>query len=434
VRVRRIREAIRNVPDARSARPARTSPPGTRRIWSPRGRRRCAAARYVRSVTFPGAGRTADALRTIALLVVVTAPTAMDLLWVARSPESVVPMTIMVAVVSVPLIWRSRAPAPVFWTVTVCTSAGLVALSVAGLSSSVFTVVPMAAAAYQLALHGRPWSTLRFAITLVTVVGLNLVVLYRIAPAPYRSYEGALFAVFLVLSTWSVGLVTRQRLDAADQRAHLESERSRNAARDERERMARELHDGLAHHLTALVLRAEAARARQARASGAGVAAPADLTADLTAIAADGRHAVRETGAILDMLRGNRAAPGVAQLPDLVAAARSTGRDVRFRRTGPPPPAAVGATSYRVIQEALTNACRHGADGKVDVDVRHESGGTTIIVTNPVGLTATGFSSGRPGLGIIGIRERVAELGGEVRVARTTGRFTLRAWMPGVTP
>jgi signal transduction histidine kinase len=96
--------------------------------------------------------------------------------------------------------------------------------------------------------------------------------------------------------------------------------------------------------------------------------------------------------------------------------------------------AADGATSYRVIQEALTNASRHGADGKVQIDLRHEAGGTTIVVTNPVGLTATGFSSGRPGLGIIGIRERVAELGGEVRVAHTTGRFTLRAWMPGVAP
>ena len=134
------------------------------------------------------------------------------------------------------------------------------------------------------------------------------------------------------------------------------------------------------------------------------------------------------------MLRGNRAAPGVAQLPDLVAAARSSGRDVRFHRTGPPPPAAVSATSYRVIQEALTNACRHGTDGEVHVDLRHEAGGTTIIVTNPVGITATGFTSDRPGLGIIGIRERVAELGGEVRVAHTTSSFTLRAWMPGIAP
>ena len=127
-----------------------------------------------------------------------------------------------------------------------------------------------------------------------------------------------------------------------------------------------------------------------------------------------------------------RPAPGFDQLDDLVELARSSGSTVSFSRTGVGSSTRAGATSYRVVQEALTNARRHGAWREVDVVVSQENGGTTIIVSNPVdaaALVARGAGE-RPGLGLIGIRERVAEHGGEVWVSRTADRFTLRTWIP----
>ncbi|WP_309620648.1 histidine kinase [Salinibacterium sp.] len=375
--------------------------------------------------------RVREAAQTAALLVGVTAPVAIDLLWVARIPESVVPMTALTAIVALPLIWRALAPAAVFWSIAAMTGVGLIALSVPGLASSIMTMLPMAAAAYQLALVGRPVSTTRFALTLVVLFTIDLVVLYQVAPAG-AAWQGSALALFLILFAWSVGLGTRQRLEAARDRAQLESERAQHAAHDERERIARELHDGLAHHLTALVLRTEAARARQSRSSERTSDKTVDLSADLTAIAENGRRAVDEITVILDVLRGVRPAPGFDQLDDLVELARSSGSTVRFSRTGVGSSTRAGATSYRVVQEALTNARRHGAWREVDVVVSQENGGTTIIVSNPVDAAAlVPRSAGeRPGLGLTGIRERVAEHGGEVWVSRTADRFTLRTWIP----
>lgn len=373
-----------------------------------------------------------DAARTVALLIAVTAPVAIDLGLVSRVAfSSVVSMTVLTAIVAVPLIWRARAPAAVFWTVTAITGFGLVLLSQAGLESSIMSCLPIAAGAYQLALVGRPLSSTRFALTLLVLLGANLVVLYQIAPL-YARWQGSVLALFLILLAWSAGLATRQRLEAARHRAELESERAEHAAHDERERIARELHDGLAHNLTALVLRAEAARAKQSRRSEVDSDDNPDISDDLAAIARDGRRAVDEITIILDVLRGVRPASGFEQLDDLVELARSSGATVTFSRSGVGTVGETGATAYRVIQEALTNARRHGAWREVDVAVTHQDRGTSIVVSNPVDATASvgRGENERPGLGLTGIRERVAQHGGEVWVSRTTDTFTVRAWIP----
>jgi signal transduction histidine kinase len=380
--------------------------------------------------------RARSGSRTIALLFAVTVPVAIDLTWVATIPDSAVPMTILTGVVALPLIWRARAPAAVFWTIAVLTGFGLILLSLRGFGSSIMTCLPMAAAAYHLALVGRSHSSAGFASTLIVLFGIDLLVLYQVAPVD-AAWQGSALALFLVLFAWSAGLETRQRLGAARDRAQLESERARHAAHDERERIARELHDGLAHHLTALVLRAEAARARQARrpliTRGVSTSGETpDVYEDLRAIAADGRRAVDEITVILDVLRGVRPAPGFDELDELVARVRLSGSEVSFTLTGKFPSASIGATTYRVVQEALTNARRHGARRKVEVVVNQANHGTTIIVSNPVDSTfsAARVSGERSGLGITGIRERVAGHGGDVWVERTADRFTLRAWVP----
>jgi signal transduction histidine kinase len=375
--------------------------------------------------------RVRESARTIALLLAVTVPVAIDLAWVGRIPESVVPMTSLTALVALPLIWRDRAPAVVFWTIAALTGVGLVILSIPGLASSIMTCLPMAAGAYQLALVGRTLSTMRFALTLILLFAIDLIVLYRIAPE-YAAWQGSILALVLILFAWSAGLASRQGLEAARNREQLETERARHAAHDERERIARELHDGLAHHLTALVLRAEAARARQGSRPGDSSPEAAVVAEDLAAIADDGRGAVSEITVILDVLRGVREPPGLDQLDDLVALARSNGASVHFSRTGEKTPAIAGATVYRIVQEALTNARRHGARREVDVVVDQQHRGTTIVVSNPVDATDT-VDRGRderPGLGLTGIRERVAQLGGEVWVSRTADQFTLRTWIP----
>jgi signal transduction histidine kinase len=213
-------------------------------------------------------------------------------------------------------------------------------------------------------------------------------------------------------------------------RADRDAERERRlAVAEERARIARDLHDSAGHAINVIALRAGTARMRHDDDPGRSRAA-------LGEIEEIARETVAEIDEIVGTLRdrgsenGEVAAPaGLASLRTLVAQHSAGGLDVEVATAGSPRPlgAAVDAAAYRILQEALTNAARHGA-GAANVELAYGEATLRLTISNAV-------SDGRPrrtsgGHGLIGMRERATLLGGSLNAERTNGTFRLRAELP----
>jgi len=206
-------------------------------------------------------------------------------------------------------------------------------------------------------------------------------------------------------------------LVARAERLELEREqRDRAAAQEERGRIARELHDIAAHDLSAIVVQAGAAD-RLVDTD------PARAKAVLRDIRGQGRETLTALRQLVGVLRdgdtgGRTPQPGLARLDDLVAVARSAGMSVDVVVAGEPAPLGPLAdlTAFRVIQEALTNARRHAAGGRVDLRITHAAG-VSILVSNELRGRPGGGEQG--GHGLAGMRERVRQAGGSLRVGPT---------------
>ena len=233
-----------------------------------------------------------------------------------------------------------------------------------------------------------------------------------------------------------VGLMVFSSVSDDRKEAQVEAARA-SAVRDERARIARELHDVVAHHVSAMTIQAEAARSALPPESSRADAA-------LSAAATEGRTAMTELRTLLGVLRGpaGEAAlgpqPTLDDLDDVVAELRRGGLDVRFDRTvdaDADVPPAVRLSAFRIVQEALANVRKH-ADATV-VRVRVGTDGHAMIVE--VADDGRGTASFRnrpkaaaPGYGIIGMQERAALVGGTVEaVPRTDGPgWKVRAVLP----
>ncbi|MFC4056021.1 sensor histidine kinase [Actinomadura syzygii] len=242
----------------------------------------------------------------------------------------------------------------------------------------------------------------------------------------------------VVAGVWVLGLHMRTRrayLRSVEERAaRLEQERDNEvkmAMAAERARIARELHDVVAHNVSVIVVQADGAsyaidtdirRARQA----------------LETISNTGRLALAEMRRLLGVLRENddvgayAPQPGVAQLDDLIEQVRASGLPVIYEVEGVPVPMSEGRqlTVYRIVQEALTNTLKHGGP-RVAVSVRMRYSGEALeIQVDDDGRGAAAPDDGR-GHGLAGMRERVAVYGGRVRAApRSGGGFEVVAWIP----
>jgi signal transduction histidine kinase len=226
----------------------------------------------------------------------------------------------------------------------------------------------------------------------------------------------------------------RGRMRAVEERL-AESERTREAvvqrvAAEERLRIARELHDSLTHSISVVKVQAGVA-AHLARKRGEEV--PEALLA-IQEAAGDAARELRET---LDVLRGDsRQRPdgrGLRDLPRLVDQARSAGLSVDLRVSGQERelPHEVDAAAYRIVQEALTNVSRHAGPTAARVRVAYRPEELAVQVDDD-GVGPQGVNGS--GLGIIGMRERAAALGGRlVAQGRPDGGFTVRADLPLVT-
>ena len=234
-----------------------------------------------------------------------------------------------------------------------------------------------------------------------------------------------------------VGRLARARQALAEQAELSEAEKARRVVLEERTRIARDLHDIVAHHMSLVVVQAETAPYRVADLSDA-------ARAELDSISASARSALAETRALLAVLRheGDAAEhapqPGVGDLGPLLDGARRAGvpltADVRVPDGALRPGTSLAA--YRIVQEALANASRHAAGAAVRVTVVPEGHHLRVVVVNgpvPGGLPwdPTGGQPVREGHGLTGMRERVGAEGGTLWAGLTReGGFAVDATLP----
>lgn len=231
---------------------------------------------------------------------------------------------------------------------------------------------------------------------------------------------------------------------AARQRAALEA-RTGELARErevtgkqavalERMRIARELHDVVAHHVSVMGVQAGAARRVLAT-------DPGRTAASLAAIEESARAAVEELRVLVTTLRSDgddgeaASTAGVDQLSVLIEETNSAGVPARLTVVGDRRPlsATVSATAYRLVQEAITNTVKHGGPGAtVDVRLRYLPGEVEVEVTDDgTGSTAPAAAADRRGLGHVGMRERVSAVGGSIEIGpRSRGGYLVRAKLP----
>jgi signal transduction histidine kinase len=210
--------------------------------------------------------------------------------------------------------------------------------------------------------------------------------------------------------------------------------REEHAAEQERLRIARDLHDVVAHTLTTINVQAATARELLDR-------NPAHARNALATIEEASRDAIGELRAIVGVLREDKSAPlapapGIAQLPDLVSRAREDGVDVEIAIDGTQPPRmpdAVSLAAFRIAQESLTNARRHSVGAGVRIAIGYEAEALSLVVENGAATTYTpnGKSAGA---GITGMRERAAAVGGTLDAHPTASGFRVEAQLPYAVP
>ncbi|OUC98681.1 sensor histidine kinase [Streptosporangium minutum] len=241
--------------------------------------------------------------------------------------------------------------------------------------------------------------------------------------------EGYVVFYLALALAWGIGAWLRStRAAEAERRRHV-AEATRAA---ERTRIARELHDVVTHHVTAMVVQAEAARYL--------TAAPDRLDATLSAITDTGRRAITDLRHMLDLLKADHdtdvGLPSAGELHTLVEQTRRAGQPVEFAEEGMPAESAGSAESvtYRVVQETLTNALKYAHGSRTVVRVRYGEKEISVAVSTD-GSGSRAGSLGGSGRGLVGLRERVDALGGEFSADRQAGGgFVVRARIPAGRP
>ena len=228
----------------------------------------------------------------------------------------------------------------------------------------------------------------------------------------------------------------------ADQTERTELEQARRAVLEERAKIARELHDVVAHHMSLIAVRAETAPYRLP-------GLPTGVQAEFGSLSEAAREALTDMRRLLGVLRNEEPAarapqPQLSDLPVLIDAARQAGVPVQL--AAPPAlgqvPSGVGVCAYRIVQESLSNASRHAPGAAVTVSVDQEASAVLLRVANgPGGPAADGHGPGHglaavtarggPGQGLAGMRERVALLGGSLTAGpEPGGGFVVSAVLP----
>ncbi|MFE2560776.1 sensor histidine kinase [Streptomyces sp. NPDC059352] len=312
-----------------------------------------------------------------------------------------------------------RAPVPVLAVTGVCA----VAYQAAGLD------VP--AVAFLFAVYAAMRAGHRMITTVASVAVLAALPLAALVSGTHTTGEafaqarGALEIAWLI-AAGAAGEALRQAERRADEAERTREETARRRADEERLHIARELHDSLTHQISVIKVQSEVA-VHVAHKRGE------QVPEALLAIREAGREAARELRATLEALRDDDTSPphGLDHLPDLVERAARTAVETTLTIEGQrrEVPAAVGRTVYRIVQESLTNIARHAEATTASVRIHYRPDAVAVQVDDDG--KATPDTTPVPGIGLLGMRERVTALGGHLRAApRDEGGFTVRAVLP----
>jgi signal transduction histidine kinase len=320
------------------------------------------------------------------------------------------------------LVFRRRYPVGVLWIVLVTTLGYLLLDYPKGpiFLALIVAFVTTAISGHRVAAIGS--------LVLGYVSFLWLPYLVGTDPAPRLGESLGLAAWLLVLLT--VSEIARSRREHAHERARTSAEEARRRASEERLRIARELHDVLAHNISLINVQAGVAlhlmdeRPEQARTA-------------LTAIKQASNEALGELRSVLDILRAGHEAPprsptsGLGRLDDLVAKSEAAGLQVttRFEGSQRPLPRGVDLAAFRIVQEALTNVTRHAGAAHAEISIRYGDRDLIVQIDDDGRGPASQSVSG--GKGIAGMRERATALDGELEArARPEGGFRVWARLP----
>jgi signal transduction histidine kinase len=346
-----------------------------------------------------------------------------------RSPDAVV--VLLAVAQGLPLVVRRRFPGRVLLAVWAATEAYFLL----GYPPATTALLAAVVATYTVGAYAA--SRVTWACTVFSAVMLGLLIAYAANFWPGMSpAEGvALFLVFLI--AWVLGDRMRARraytVALEDRARQLERERERDAeaaAAAERTRIARELHDVVAHGVSVIVLHARAAQEVMR-------ADPAAAQRSLQLIEDTGRQALTELRTVLGALRTDdsdrderQPLPGLADLDRLVSEVREAGLSVELTTEGQPRPLppGVAVSAYRIVQEALTNTLKHSTADKARVVLRYGHDRLLVQVSDD---GAPRRPATEPGHGLVGMRERVALFGGRLQVGpRGDGGFDVLAVLP----
>jgi signal transduction histidine kinase len=329
---------------------------------------------------------------------------------------------VLVLAQTVPLAVRSRWPAA--------------CLTIVGLSFAVyesfgyppqFGSVSVYLALYSVGAHQERFRRGMAVAASAAYVVLSIIV--RALGSPDRLADFLIFYLFLAVC-WMLGAFVRQRRAEEAGRRRLAAA---GATAAERARIARELHDVVTHHVTAMVVQADATQFL--------AESPDRVVTALTAIGGTGRQALAELRYLLDVLEatgepGTQRAPVTGTVRDLVEQTRIGGQPVELAEDGDQSalPVGVGLAVYRVVQEGLTNAVKYAAGQPTVVLVGYRDDHVEVEVTStaaPVAPSADARRDLSGGRGLTGLRNRVGMLGGELTAGKQPdGRFRVRAVIP----
>jgi signal transduction histidine kinase len=360
---------------------------------------------------------------------------------------------LLVVLQALPLTWRRSWPVVVYFAVglprTVYDQLGIG-----------FAPLPLGPAIAYYTVMDRCSTRVRVAISALLLFGI---VRSQMLPGHNEPYD--FFVAVLQLGVGGVlGILSRTRrayVQEVEARAeHAETERARQvalAAAEERARIARELHDVVAHHVSLMAVQSEAAAALLP-------GRPEEASKNVEIIGRTAREALTELRRLLGVLRGpadvdGRAttspSPSISELEDVLGQVRQAGITVNLHVEGSPSklPPGVDLAAYRIVQEALTNTVKHSGAGEAAVTVRYEPGFVTVSVIDTgngavavtvdstpkrAWVTRSGAREGHGprladsgGFGLAGIAERVASCGGKLTVGPgDTGGFAVTARLP----
>lgn len=338
---------------------------------------------------------------------------------------------VLAALTPVPLYWRRSRPLRSAYGVL----AGVILLEGIGYPDAALSVTPLFGI-YSVGAHLPRRQSLRmFVLFMATLLGVFA--LHHLRDMNDFGLGSAIANVVIFVTAWLIGDNLRNRralaIELRDRAERAEAQRDAEAQRavaEERARIARELHDIVAHSMSVMVVQASGARRAMHR-------DPAATEQALAAIEATGRSALDQMRTILGVLRTEGGVTDYLPQPNLddfeaiLKNCRDSGLPVSFNVTGSARPLAAGLelSAYRIIQESLTNAMRHAGPARAEVLLEYGASSLTVRVSDDGRGAAA--ATGRGGHGIIGMRERAEAFGGSLHSGpRAGGGYEVIAVLP----